>query len=24
VYAGSNISNIKRNFVKRLGLAGKY
>ena len=24
VYAGSNVSNIRRNFIKRLGLAGKY
>jgi len=24
VYAGSSVANIKKNFVKRLGLAGKY
>ena len=24
VYAGSSVANIKRNFVKRLGLAGRY
>jgi hypothetical protein len=23
VYAGSSVANIKKNFVKRLGLAGK-
>jgi hypothetical protein len=24
VYAGSSVANIKKNFVKRLELAGKY
>jgi hypothetical protein len=24
VYAGSSVANIRKNFIKRLGLAGKY